>query len=90
MSDRKIPSINVKLAGPANYPVWLTIIKLAFRLAKVGSRRVWALVDGNYAKPSTPPDEVQEWDDGNDFVPLTIFKNCEENVRSKIETWMWS
>ena len=47
---------------------------------------MWALGDCSYTKPSTPPDVVQEWDDGNDFTLLIIFMNCEENVRSGIGT----
>lgn len=30
--------------------------------------------------------EIQEWEDANDYALWTYFKNCEDGVRSKIET----
>jgi len=86
ISEQKIPSLTVKLSGPTNYPAWLTSIKLTFRLARVGNKRVWELVEGTFKKPTSMEDATQEWQDGNDFALLTIFQNCEENVRTKIET----
>ena len=41
-------------------------------------------MEGAYVKPGG--DAAQEWQDRYDFALLTIFKNCEDNVRSKIET----
>jgi len=73
--------VSICRADPTLRHALVTNIKLAFRLAKVGKMRVWALVAGTYAKPgskspaaSEMSDEVQEWDDG-DFTLLTIFKN---------------
>lgn len=86
MSERKIPlTLHARLAGPMNYPAWLTNIKLAFRLASIGSERVWDLVEGTLEKPTTPREVVREWENGNDFALLTMFNNCEDNVRSKTE-----
>jgi len=50
----------------------------------VGTHRAWQIIDGSYPKPT---DETggQTWDNGNDFILITIRKNCEANVRSRIE-----
>jgi len=85
MADKKIPTLGVMLSGPADYPEWIISLKLFLRMTKVGTHRAWQIVDGTYPKP-TDKTEVQTWDDGNDFILITICKNCEANVRSRIGT----
>ena len=47
----KIPTLSVKLAGPANYPEWATSIKLYFRITRANGRRVWEIIEGIYERP---------------------------------------
>ena len=52
MSDQnKIPRLNTQLTGPANYPEWVTSLRLYFRLIKVNNKRVWDIVNGKYPRP---------------------------------------
>jgi len=83
MYNRKISSLSVKLSGEENYPEWVTTMKLFLRMAKIGNHRAWDIVEGTYRKP---PTNAQEWEDGNAFILLTILKNCESQVRSRIGT----
>jgi len=86
MADKKIPTLGVMLSGPADYPEWIISLKLFLRMTKVGTHRAWQIVDGTYLKP-TDETEAQTWNDGNDFILITIRKNCEANVRSRIGTY---
>jgi len=82
--DCKISTLNIKLNGSNNYPEWVITMKLSLQMAKVGSYRAWDIVEGTYRKP---PTNVQEWQDGNNYILLIILKNCEAQVRSRIGTF---
>ena len=85
MSGNKIPSLNVKLAGAANYPEWVTSIKLFFRITDINEQYdAWDLVTGEFIKPTR---DGKIWQEANDFILPTILKNCEDNVRSRIGTY---
>jgi len=85
--SNKIASLNVKLSGAANYPEWVTSLKLYLRITEINEEYdAWHIVTGDYTKP-TSGSATKKWEKANDFILLTILKNCEENVRSRIGTF---
>jgi len=86
MSSNKVPSLNVKLSGAANYPEWITSLKLFLRITDITDEHdAWDLVTGEFTKPAQAA-EAKIWQKANDLTLLTILKNCEDNVRSRIGT----
>jgi len=75
MSGSKIPSLKVKLAGAANYPEWVTSIKLFLRITDITKQYdAWDLVIGEFIKPVR---EGKIWQKANDFILLTILKKLQ-------------
>jgi len=83
--SNKIASLNVKLSGAANYPEWVTSLKLYLRITEINEEHdTWDIITGDYTKPTSA---TKKWAKANDFILLTILKNCAENVRSRIGTF---
>jgi len=87
MTSNKVLSLNVRLSGAANYPEWVTSLKLFLRITDIDDRHdVWDLITGDFRKP-TQAAEGKIWQKANDLTLLTILKNCKDNVRSRIGTY---
>jgi len=83
--SNKIASLNVKLSGAVNYPAWVTSLKLYLRITEINEEYdAWDIITGDYTKPTGA---AKKWEKANDFILLTILKNCEDNVRSRIGTF---
>jgi len=51
--SNKIASLNVKLSGAANYPEWVTSLKLYPRITEVNEEYdAWDIIMGDYIKPT--------------------------------------
>ena len=86
MSSNKVPFLNVKLSGAANYPEWITSLKLFLHITDITDEHdAWDLVTGEFTNPAQAA-EGKIWQKANDLTLLTILKNCENNVRSRIGT----
>jgi len=84
MTSNKVPSLNVRLSGAANYPEWVTSL---IRITDIDDRHdAWDLITGDFKKPAQAA-EGKIWQKANDLTLLTILKNCEDNVRSRIGTF---
>jgi len=85
MSSNKIPLLNVKLSAAANYPEWVTSLKLFLRITDINDKHdAWDIIMGEFVKSEGA--EGKAWQKANDLALLTILKNCEDNVRSRIGT----
>lgn len=83
--SNKIVSLNVKLSGAANYSEWVTSLKLFLQITEIDENHdAWEVITGEYIKPANG---ARKWEKANDFILLTILKNCEDNVRSRIGTF---
>jgi len=52
--SNKIASLNVKLSGAANYPEWVTSLKLYLRITEINEEYdAWDIIAGNYIKPTS-------------------------------------
>jgi len=79
--------LNVRLSGAANYPEWVTSLNLFLRITDINDRHdAWDLITGDFRK-STQAAEGKIWQKANGLTLLTILKNCEDNVRSRIGTY---
>lgn len=54
-SDRKVPSLNLKLSGSTNYPEWITAMRITLCMAKVGKYRAWDIVEGTSCERPAEP-----------------------------------
>jgi len=90
MTSNKVPSLNVRLRRAANYPEWVVSLKLFLRITDIDDQHnAWDLITGDFRKP-TQAAEGKIWQKANDLMLLTILKNCEDNVRSRIGTYEWA
>jgi len=62
-------------------------LKLFLRIADITDEHdAWDLITGEFQKPAQIA-EGRVWQKANDLTLLTILKNCEDNVRSRIGTF---
>ena len=97
-SAKKIPTLDLKLAGAATYPEWTIAIQAHLDLIPIENTkyRIWDIVDGKYQEPSQAGEKETEevaastnkaignWKDVNSIALLTIRRNCEDDVRARI------
>ena len=97
-SNRKIPTLPIKLCGATTYPKWIISIEKYLNLIPIGTTEysVWDIVLGDYERPVVPKDkasdeaasnakiELRAWKDADNIGLLTIQKNCGDDILTKI------
>jgi len=62
-------------------------LKLLLRITDITDEHdIWNLITGEFTKPAQAAEE-KIWQKANDLTLLTILKNCEDNVHSRIGTY---
>lgn len=96
--ERSIPKLEPKLAGQHNYAEWISMMEMALTMHQISGGTIWDIVTGDISDPkgkattslatgtstTTAGLDETDWKIANYFAVLTMKKNCEPAVSSKI------